>query len=296
MNGGQQLARTTAVAVLAQVNTLPDTKVQPALCYRNGNACAQQARLDMRRQVVGPFVAVAVARLAFRHRTIEILLEIRAYRRIGVFIEGQRRRCVPNQQMHQPDIQCRQFREGRDDLPGDQVKAPGPRPQHDLFLNPHGAPRPSRHQPSRLPLPGSLKTRRTAIKNTGTRKMARSVAEIMPPITPVPTARWPAEPAPVANTRGITPMIKASEVIRIGRKRRRQAVSVASIKPLPSCCRLRANSMIRMAFFADRPMMAIRPTLKYTSFGMPASVAPSSEPNTPSGTTSMTEKGIDQLS
>jgi hypothetical protein len=45
-------------------------------------------------------------------------------------------------------------------------------------------------------------------------------AVIMPPITPVPIARWLAEPAPVAITSGSTPQMKASEVIRIGRKRR----------------------------------------------------------------------------
>jgi hypothetical protein len=63
--------------------------------------------------------------------------------------------------------------------------------------------------------------------------------------------------------------MKAIEVIRIGRKRRRQASSVASIRSLPCSCSSRANSMIRIAFFAERPMMAIRPTLKYTSLGRP---------------------------
>ncbi|MNR54747.1 hypothetical protein D3C85_1749840 [compost metagenome] len=51
-----------------------------------------------------------------------------------------------------------------------------------------------------------------------------------------------------------------------------------------------------MAFFAERPIVAIRPTLKYTSLGMPRSVTPSSAPSTPSGTTSSTATGIDQLS
>ena len=54
--------------------------------------------------------------------------------------------------------------------------------------------------------------------------------------------------------------------------------------------------MIRIAFFADRPITVIRPTLKKTSFGMPRSVAPSTAPSTPSGTASSTANGIDQLS
>ena len=54
--------------------------------------------------------------------------------------------------------------------------------------------------------------------------------------------------------------------------------------------------MIRIAFFADRPITVIRPTLKKTSFGMPRSLAPSTAPSTPSGTASSTANGIDQLS
>ena len=49
--------------------------------------------------------------------------------------------------------------------------------------------------------------------------MASTVAEIIPPITPVPTACWLPEPAPVLVAIGSTPKINASEVIRIGRRR-----------------------------------------------------------------------------
>ncbi|MNL14573.1 hypothetical protein D3C87_1355180 [compost metagenome] len=122
------------------------------------------------------------------------------------------------------------------------------------------------------------------------------MAVIIPPITPVPMARWLPEPAPVAIASGSTPRINANDVIRIGRKRRCTASSVASTSPLPWACRSLANSTIRMAFFAERPIVAIRPTLKYTSLGMPRSVTPSSAPSTPSGTTSSTATGIDQLS
>ena len=51
-----------------------------------------------------------------------------------------------------------------------------------------------------------------------------------------------------------------------------------------------------MAFFADRPMIVIMPTLKKTSFGMPRNITASTAPSKPSGTTSITETGIDQLS
>ena len=42
--------------------------------------------------------------------------------------------------------------------------------------------------------------------------------------------------------------------------------------------------------------MVISPTWKYTSLAMPRRLTPSSTPSTPSGTTRMTDSGIDQLS
>jgi hypothetical protein len=47
-------------------------------------------------------------------------------------------------------------------------------------------------------------------------------------ITPVPIARWLAEPAPLASTSGNTPRMKAIEVMMMGRKRRWAASSTAS--------------------------------------------------------------------
>jgi hypothetical protein len=78
-------------------------------------------------------------------------------------------------------------------------------------------------------------------------------------------ARWLAEPAPVASASGNTPRMKAIDVITMGRKRSRAASVAASMALLPCACRSLANSMIRIAFLADRPMMVIRPTWKYTS-------------------------------
>ena len=75
-------------------------------------------------------------------------------------------------------------------------------------------------------------------------------------------AFWLAALAPVATASGTTPSVKASEVMRIGRKRSLAASTVASISGLPSARRSLANSMIRIAFLADRPMMVISPTLK----------------------------------
>ena len=94
---------------------------------------------------------------------------------------------------------------------------------------------------------------------------ASAVPVKMPPTTPVPITRWLAEPAPVDKASGSTPSVNAIDVITIGRKRKCAAASADSIRPLPWACRSLANSMIKIAFLADRPMMVIRPTWKYTS-------------------------------
>ena len=88
----------------------------------------------------------------------------------------------------------------------------------------------------------------------------------MPPITPVPRTCRLDEPAPEPSTIGSVPRMNANEVMSIGRKRRWAAASAASTAVLPCACRSLANSMIRIAFFADRPMMVISATWKYTSF------------------------------
>ena len=92
--------------------------------------------------------------------------------------------------------------------------------------------------------------------------VAMKVDASMPPTTPVPIERRAAAPAPVESISGITPSTKASEVMTIGRKRSRAALSAASVAVLPSrkpCC---ANSTIRIAFFAARPISTTRPIWK----------------------------------
>jgi hypothetical protein len=66
--------------------------------------------------------------------------------------------------------------------------------------------------------------------------------------------------APLATARGSTPNTKAKLVIRIGRRRRRAALTAASNTPMPSLMRSSANSTIRIAFLAETPIVVIRPT------------------------------------
>ena len=73
----------------------------------------------------------------------------------------------------------------------------------------------------------SLNPRMTE-KKTGVRKIPNSVTPTMPLNTAIPSDRRISEPAPEATASGITPMMKANEVIRIGRSLSWHASSVAS--------------------------------------------------------------------
>ena len=104
--------------------------------------------------------------------------------------------------------------------------------------------------------------RTTTTKKTGMMSTARTVAEAMPPATAQPMAFWPPEPAPLARASGKTPRMKAMEVIRMGRSRMRAAARVASTRSMPASYWASANSTMRMAFLAERPMVVSRPTWK----------------------------------
>ena len=70
-------------------------------------------------------------------------------------------------------------------------------------------------------------------KYTGTKRMAIKVEASMPPMTAVPMALRLAAPAPDAIARGTTPRMKAKEVMRMGRKRRRDDSTAASRRGMP---------------------------------------------------------------
>jgi len=83
---------------------------------------------------------------------------------------------------------------------------------------------------------------------------------VLRPSIPASTIRSPA--APLATHSGTQPKMKAKEVIRIGRRRNWPALSTASFRVMPRSCPAVANSTIRIAFFAARPMIVTRPMLK----------------------------------
>jgi hypothetical protein len=90
----------------------------------------------------------------------------------------------------------------------------------------------------------------------------RLVAPSIPKNTLVPTERRLAAPAPLAITNGATPRMKASDVMRMGRKRSRAASIAASWMERPCARSSVANSTMRMAFLAASPITANSPTWK----------------------------------
>ena len=91
------------------------------------------------------------------------------------------------------------------------------------------------------------------------------VAASMPAITAVPRTRRPAAPAPVAIQSGRQPSTNANDVIRIGRSRRRAASRAASVTFCPRSTPAFANSTMRIAFLAARPISMTSPICPNTS-------------------------------
>ena len=126
--------------------------------------------------------------------------------------------------------------------------------------------------------------------------MPNAVTPIMPENTATPMAWRISDPAPLEITSGTTPMMKASEVIRIGRSRKRLASIAACTGVRPANSSSRANSTIRMAFLADNPTNTIRPIWVKTLLSPLVSQTPSIAASNPIGTIMMIDSGRVRLS
>ena len=90
--------------------------------------------------------------------------------------------------------------------------------------------------------------------------MPKPVAVIIPTSTAVPSAFCAPAPAPLLNASGSTPRIKHRDVIMIGRRRIREASSVAATRSLPPLCNALANPTIKIEFFVTNPINIIKPS------------------------------------
>ena len=81
----------------------------------------------------------------------------------------------------------------------------------------------------------------------------------MPLNTVMPKEIRAAAPAPVDRSKGMTPKIKAIEVITIGLKRSLDASRAASTKLMPLCLHSMATSTIKIEFLHESAIINTRP-------------------------------------
>ncbi|MCY1459574.1 hypothetical protein D9M71_770590 [compost metagenome] len=89
--------------------------------------------------------------------------------------------------------------------------------------------------------------------------------------------------------------MNASEVIRIGRKRKRQASTTAVTMACPSCSNWRATSTMRMAFFAAKPTSTMKPIWVRMLISRPIRRTPPAAANRHIGTINRMARGRLQL-
>ena len=90
--------------------------------------------------------------------------------------------------------------------------------------------------------------------------------------------------------------MNANDVIKIGRSRVRAARTAASQRLSPSSSACLANSTIKIAFFAARPMSTTKPICVRMLLSMPRSSRPLTAANRHIGTIRMTARGSRMLS
>ena len=86
-------------AVLDQIDRLPGAEREFALQHRDLQRGRRQHGLDVRRHVVGPFGVMRPSGI-LRRETVQCRRQIVEHRRIGVFLDRQRRRGMANEQRH----------------------------------------------------------------------------------------------------------------------------------------------------------------------------------------------------
>jgi hypothetical protein len=113
----------------------------------------------------------------------------------------------------------------------------------------------------------------------------------------MPSGRRSSAPSPKPITSGSAPSAAASVVIRIGRKRSRQASRTASsgASPLDRSASS-AKSMIRMAFFLTMPIKRNRPISAMMEKSSPNSINASTAPTPADGSVDSTVTGWTRLS
>jgi hypothetical protein len=126
--------------------------------------------------------------------------------------------------------------------------------------------------------------------------MVSSVPTVMPPTMTQPICWRLSAPAPLASANGSAPRTMAPVVIRMGRRRKADASTTASITDLPCWRSWLLNSTIRMPCLVMSPISVIRPICEYTFSVPPVNFIASSAPSIDKGTLSRMTNGSMKLS
>lgn len=124
--------------MLAEVDALPRAQVEPPVRHRDGQAGADQDRLDVGRHVVRPFVGVGIVGRVVGRQRAEVRLQVGAHLRVGVLHDRQRGGGVLNEEVRHAHAQAAQAGQVRQHLVGDQVEAACARGEGEGGLLPVG--------------------------------------------------------------------------------------------------------------------------------------------------------------
>ncbi len=109
--------------VLAEIDTLPDSQIEPAAGKRNRHGYTQKCTLEMRRHIVAALKGVSKIGLAVAALTEEGL-HVRPYGRVGIFIDTQRGAGVFDKEMDDAVLDRTRF-QAMFDLMRNKMKSPG---------------------------------------------------------------------------------------------------------------------------------------------------------------------------
>ena len=113
----------------------------------------------------------------------------------------------------------------------------------------------------------------------------------------MPSGKRSSEPVPLSSASGSAPNSAASVVIMIGRKRSRQACTIASRGDRPSSrSASSAKSIIMIAFFFTMPISSTMPISAITERSWPTSISASSAPTPADGSVERIVSGWMKLS
>ncbi len=103
-NSSHNIPSSAVVAEFAQINSLPGAKIKLVVGDRNGDRRTNNCSLDVSRHIVSALGVMSVVGVALWNQLVEDIFEVGAHRRVSIFVDCKRRRCVLNHQVQKPAL------------------------------------------------------------------------------------------------------------------------------------------------------------------------------------------------